>query len=437
MPSAPPAPTPDPTSGGDRSGAARRALLATMSADTISRSGNLLTATAIPWFVLETTGSATRTGLAVFAGALPIVLALFFSGVLVDRFPYRRVSITGDLASGAALVAIPILHTLGLLSFPLLLVLIAFGALLDLPASLARNALLPELSAASGMRLERAFAINEGASTVLALLTPALGGVLIAAVGAEHVLWLDAATFVVSATLLHRFVPDGRRRVAPSAGTTDTGEPVDTRYMTQLREGLRWITRERVLFPLLLYFAAMNLLIGPLDALIVPVMANTVYGSAVAFGLMAAASGGGALLGTVIFGWRGHLLPRRAVFVLGFGSVPLAVGGLALTPPLPVTLALLCVAGCGLGMTNLLEYTIYFERIPEQMRARIMGLSGAIGWSSVPVGRAGAGVLLDSTGFTAALLALSVIFTPLALAPLVVPALQHLDAPEALDAATT
>ncbi|HYI14131.1 MAG TPA: hypothetical protein VEX37_01995, partial [Thermomicrobiales bacterium] len=82
-------------------------LLATIAADTISRTGNLLTAVAIPWFVLDTTGSPARTGVAVFAGSVPIVISLFFGGTIVDRFSYRRVSIVSDLASGASVLAIP------------------------------------------------------------------------------------------------------------------------------------------------------------------------------------------------------------------------------------------------------------------------------------------------------------------------------------------
>ena len=97
----------------------RLPLFATIAADTISRTGNLLTAVAIPWFVLVTTGSPARTGIAVFAGALPVVISLFFGGTIVDRFSYRRVSIVSDLASGLSVAMIPLLHSLDLLSFPL------------------------------------------------------------------------------------------------------------------------------------------------------------------------------------------------------------------------------------------------------------------------------------------------------------------------------
>jgi predicted MFS family arabinose efflux permease len=322
-----------------------------------------------------------------------------------------------------SVLLIPLLHAFGLLSFPLLLGCIFFGALLDLPAGLARTAALPDLAKDSGMRTERAFAISEGATTVLGLATPALTGVLIAAFGAGNVLWLDAASFAISALLVLVYVPEtARERSAGRSG-----------YLRELAEGLRFVRVEPVLFPLILFFAAMNLVIGPVDALIVPVYASEVFGSVVSFGLMAAASGAGALAGTVLMGWIGHRLPRRAVFSGGFMAVPLALAALALTPSLPLTLTIMVVLGLALGMTNILEYTVYFERIPEQMRARVMGLAGALGWWTVPLGRVAVGFLLEPLGLSGTLALLAAVFLPLPLAIYALSTFRNLDPPAAME----
>jgi MFS family permease len=402
----------------------RSPLMATIAADTISRTGNLLTAVAIPWFVLETTGSPSKTGIAVFAGAVPVVISLFFGGTLVDRFAYRRVSVVSDLASGTSVLLIPLLHAFGQLSFPLLLAFVFTGALLDLPAALARMAALPDLAKLSGMNTERAFAFSEGSSTVLGLVAPALTGVMIAAFGASNVLWIDAVSFVVSALLMATFVPDTVRETTREAGS----------YLHELAAGLRFVRFEPVLFPLILFFAAMNLVIGPVDALIVPVYANEVFDSAIAFGLMAAAGGVGALAGTTVMGWVGHRLSRRAVFFGGFLMVPLALAALAFTPNLPLTLAILALLGLALGLTNILEYTIYFERIPEHMRARVMGLSGAIGWATVPLGRLVGGFLIERFGLATSLALLATLFMPVPLALFAIRAFRNLGAPDSIAA---
>lgn len=405
----------------DRPAAARRPLGALIAADAISRAGNGMTATAIPWFVLITTGSPSRTGLVVFATALPVVLSLFFGGVLVDRLSYRRASIIGDLASGATVAMIPLLQLLGALEFWHILVLAFLGALLDLPAEMARYSALPDLAKRGDVRFERANAIFDGAITVASLAAPAVAGVLIALIGATNVLWLDVATFGMSAALMAFGVPS---HASPAPDPATTGS-----YRQELLRGLRFVRNEPVLFPLVLFFAAMNLFIGPVDALIVPVYAREVLDSSVALGLMAAAGGAGALGGNVLFGWLGHRLSRRGVFCAGFLGVPLALGALALTPGLAVAVAILALLGLALSLTNLLEYTIYFERIPEGMRARVLGLAGAIGWGSVPLGRLLGGLLLDSLGLAATLAVLAALALPIPLAMFAMDAFRRLDAP--------
>src|SRR5215510_7463339 len=100
-------------------------------ANAISLVGNVLSAIAIPWFVLQTTGSATRTGITGFFTVFPVVLAGFFGGTLVDRWGYKRTSIIADIASGITTTLIPLMYfTIGL-QFWQLMVLVFLGALLD------------------------------------------------------------------------------------------------------------------------------------------------------------------------------------------------------------------------------------------------------------------------------------------------------------------
>jgi MFS family permease len=402
----------------------RRAVpfVALIAADNISRVGNMITSVAIPWLVLTTTGSAALTGLAVFANALPVVISLLFGGVIADRYSYRRVSIVGDLASGVTVAMIPVLdHTVGL-AFWQLLVLVFLGTLLDIPAEVARYSALPELAAQAGLRLERATALSETVLTIVSLVAPALAGVLIAVFGASNVLILDALTFALAAVTVARFLPyrpQPAREVGESRG-----------YVAEFKQGLRFIRHERLLFPLVVFFAAMNLAIGPIESVFVPVYADEVFGSSVALGLMAAANGGGALAGTLVFGAIGHRLSRRAVFFVGFACVPATLALLALTPALPLTLAVLAGFGVGIGLANVLEYTIYFERIPEGMRARVLGIAGAIGWGSVPLGRLTGGLLVEQLGLTTTLAALALACLPLPLLMLVVPSFRDMRAPE-------
>jgi len=101
-----------------------------------------------------------------------------------------------------------------------------------------------------------------------------------------------------------------------------------------------------------LTLAATNLLDEAWSAVAAPVYAREVYGSAAALGLLFGASGGGSVIGAVVYGAVGHRLPRRAVFVGGFVLVGAPFLLLATLPPLPAALAIQAVRGFAGGPMN-------------------------------------------------------------------------------------
>src|SRR5207249_3590299 len=99
----------------------RLPILGLLVANTISQVGSALTFIAVPWFVLQTTGSAAKTGLTGVFEALPFIIAGIFGGTLVDRLGFKRTSILADLTSGLTVALIPLLyHTVGLAFWQLL-----------------------------------------------------------------------------------------------------------------------------------------------------------------------------------------------------------------------------------------------------------------------------------------------------------------------------
>lgn len=87
----------------------RRPLALTLAANTVSITGNALTLIGVPWFVLQTTGSATRAGVVALCATLPVIVSALFGGPLIDRIGRRRASILSDLVCVAAVGAVPLL----------------------------------------------------------------------------------------------------------------------------------------------------------------------------------------------------------------------------------------------------------------------------------------------------------------------------------------
>lgn len=112
----------------------RRPLLLLLTANVVSVAGNMLTLVAIPWFVLSTTGSPARAGLVAFASTVPVILAALLGGPLIDRLGYTVTSVVSDGVCALAVVAVPVLHATGHLTYGLLLVLVAVSGLFHSPA---------------------------------------------------------------------------------------------------------------------------------------------------------------------------------------------------------------------------------------------------------------------------------------------------------------
>ncbi|GAB3834102.1 MFS transporter [Dactylosporangium cerinum] len=86
----------------------RRGLfIALISAYVVSVTGTSMSAIAIPWLVLTTTGSAAQTGVVVFAQLLPYVATQLLGGPVVDRLGLRRSFIRGNAAAATAIAVIP------------------------------------------------------------------------------------------------------------------------------------------------------------------------------------------------------------------------------------------------------------------------------------------------------------------------------------------
>lgn len=194
----------------------RLPILSLVGANAISLVGNQLTNLAVPWFVLQTTGSATKTGLTAAVTVLPIVLAGFFGGTLVDRIGHKNASVLSDVASGTMTALIPLLFFTVGLPLPLLLLLVFLGNLLDVPGGSARLSLIPELTARAAIPLDRVNSAYESITRGAQLVGPLLAGLLIGTLGAANVLWIDAATFMISALMIAALVPASASRFLAS-----------------------------------------------------------------------------------------------------------------------------------------------------------------------------------------------------------------------------
>jgi len=395
----------------------RTPLYALYVADAVSLAGNAVSQLAIPWFVLATTGSPALTGLAVFFNFLPVVIASFFGGVIVDRLGFRTTSVVADLASAAAVATIPLLHATVGIELWQLMALVFLGALLDAPGTTGRQALFPDLVALAGIRMERATGIRGAIQRGALMVGAPIGGLLVAAFGATTALWLNAATFLVSAALVAIVVPVVRR----------TSEREAKRgYMTELVEGIRFIWNERLLRAIVLTVLVTNFLDAPF-AVVMPTYARETFGSAAYLGLMLGVFGGASLVGSLLFSAVGHRLPKRRTFLSCFLVWAATYLVLATLPPLPLVLVALFIGGLATGPLNPLLGTLQYALVPVDLRGRVFGVVTSGAWAAIPAGVLIGGVVVEAIGVAATFLTIGVCYVSVVAFAFFNPAFRRMD----------
>ncbi len=393
-------------------------LFSLFGANTISYVGDILMQLAIPWFVLQTTGSVAKTGITAFFTTLPTIIAAFFGASLVDRLGYKRMSVVSDITSGVSVALIPLLYyTIGL-AFWQLLVLVFFAGLLQTPGATARSSMVPDLVALTTVPLERANAVTDGIRRVSGFIGAPLAGVLIAFIGTSNLLWLDAASFFISALLIGAAVP-----VLPAMAKSEGVR----QYLSDLLEGLRFIRRNSLILAIVLVLMITNMLDEGHFAVVYPAYVKHFFGSAIVLGVLVASFGGAAFAGTLIFGAIGHRLPRRLTFGICFVLLSVRFWIMALVPPLSILIITNIICGLAAGPLNPIMYTIQQEQVPPEMRARVFGTMTAGGFLAMPFGAVLSGYLVEWIGIQLSLVVIGACYLATTASLLVNPAIRGME----------
>ena len=364
-----------------------RGLFALLLAEVVSTTGSMMTWLALPWFVLSTTGSASRMGIVLAAEALGVATFGIPGGHLAARLGARRTMVVVNAIAGPAILLIPLLHRAGLLSFWLLVVIVfAIGGLFG-PYFASQRVVLVEILGEDESKVSGANAWLQGATRITMLIGPPLAGVLITLIGAPAVLVVDAATFLFALVVIGLFVPRGK----PIEETDEAAEGVfaGIRYLGHNRLLLAWTVS------MALGDAAWNALFATL-----PFYAFTEYdGNAKVAGILFACFGVAAVVGNVAsFRVRKRMEPATliAVFVIA-QAIPLwllvgagSAGWIA---------AALLLAGFANGIVNPSLHAFLTLIVPPAVRSQALTSVLAINQLAAPLGFVGGGLILAHGGF--------------------------------------
>jgi len=355
----------------------------------ISLFGDSITLIALPWFVLQVTGSGAATAGILLTLQLPAILTSMFIGSLVDRFQPRTI-ITIDNGIRSLIVSlIPILYWFSLLELWLLFLLTFLAGALVPATEVGSRSILPDLVEEKDLDVANmlwSFSLN-----LSLIIGPAVAGLLITSFGGPSVLLIDAGTFAVMA-LAAITLPILKRSKPAVKGPLS--ERLGLHQLWKLK-----VVRSTTLLSLVFFFSY-----GPLEAAL-PLYSDAVLQTdARGYGLLWSALAVGALIGTL----SSTTLSQRLRLGIALPLIAL-LWGASLLPMVFISnlwlaCGLLLVGGLMWGPYTPMETTLLQRTVPKAELGRVFGARSTLLTGGAPLGLAIGGVLLafvPSTGVIA------------------------------------
>jgi MFS family permease len=352
-------------------------------ARSISLTGTNMTTIALPWFVLATTGSTVKMGLVLACQTLPAFVLGIPGGSVVAAFGARRSLILGDALRAPLLAAVPILHAAGALTFPLLLVLVTAIGIFSVPYAAAASSLLPDLVGEDAQEVARAQASLQVAIQVTGIAGPLAAGVLIPLIGAPQLLFVDAASYAVSALIVLLFVHAGGRVAGRTRGVL---------------VGVRHVLADSLLASILTVALLAHIALAALFASL-PALAFRDFENARVAGVLFTADAIGSVLGGLLAVKLARRVQPLRLGIAGFAAMAAPIWLLTLGTPLPLAVAALLLFGLGgpLGVSPI--SALLTTRAPAAVRPQVVAAFLAISSAGTPVGAGVTGWAIEHAGF--------------------------------------
>jgi MFS transporter, DHA3 family, macrolide efflux protein len=367
-----------------------------------SQIGDSLNRVALLWFVYQLTGSALKMVVIGLLQTIPPLVMSPFIGVYLDRVSKKRVMLWVDAARTVLVLLIPLLYAAGELTLERLYAAVFLLALASTFFGPALSSAVPQIVRRD--QLTAANALLQTTTNAGILVGPLVSGIGIALIGSQNVLYVDAATFFISALCL---LPIHVR--PPRPASEEIGQPA---WGRELLAGLRFVCVEQPTILNLMLAAALYSLAASAFAFMLPVFAEqNLSAGAMEVGVLWSTLGAGMLAATT---WlaslsQGDLAGR---FTLIFRSM--VVGGFAmcglslLTAPV-VAGAFILIIGGSTALFMPIVWGVLQEVTPEHLLGRVFTTFSTGSMASAMAGMAGFGWAADAMGPHVSLLGIGLV----------------------------
>lgn len=349
-----------------------------------------MTFIAIPWLVLELTGSALSTGIVAALAAIPAIAMSPLAGLLIDRVGRAKISILSDVLSGLSVLMIPFVALTGRLDLWVVAAAALLGAIFDPAGYTARKTLIEPTAKASGVSLARANSLHEALFALGFALGPALGAALIGVVGTIMSFGVITVLFGLASIAVWAI---------PSAATTVREEGVEEpgAWWRDAIEGFRVIRADTALLVITAFIVFVDFVYMPTEVVILPTYFQSID-NPWGFGVVISAMALGGVVGAYSYAPLAARFKLRTIVLASAMSSSALLFGLAFFPPVWVMAFFGLAVGMAWGPMGPLLNTLVQTRCRPSVQGRVFGAQMALFASGPPMGMVVVGGLVEGFG---------------------------------------
>jgi MFS family permease len=296
------------------------------------------------------------------AFALPQLLLGIFAGTLVDRIDRRKVMIASDVVRALIVPSFLLIRTPADIPWAMLIAFLASSfSVFFYPA---RTALIPAIVDKDDLMTANGW--MQMGLTVARLTGPVLAGIVVGTWGANFAFGIDSVSFLISGVLLV-----GITGISTKA---DRGEHVEKSPWTDLKEGVSFAFRSRLLQGVTLGISLAMLGLGAVNVLFVPFLRHVFGAPPEALGGIQASQGVGMLVGGLLIGVLGKKLRPLTVALIAMMLLSVAVVAFGFIPDYAFVFFVMPIAGFALPPLNASLQTMFQKGVPQH----ILGRAGSV-----------------------------------------------------------
>ncbi len=346
---------------------------------TISLLGDQFYLVALPWLVLQQTGSAVVMGAIMMAGAIPRALLMLMGGAVSDRMSARKIMIATAMARTICVTVIAVLVWLRVLrTWELYALAVAFGVA-DAFAVPAQTAYMPSLLKRE--QLVAARSVSQSTAQMTTIVGPVPAGFMIKTLGVAWAFFADAISFLFIIGALWKLPDPPKSQTARKA------------MLHSIVEGIAYVGKDVPLRSLMLLVTILNFCIAGPVSIGLAYLSKTRFGSPAEYGIAISAVAAGSLLGALLAGvWK---IRQRGVMILLVSlALGVCLGSIGLLGKVWSIASVLLVMGAAAGIVNIHIGAWVMQRIDVAVRGRVASVLMLASYGITPISLAVAGFLV-------------------------------------------